>query len=808
MAKRSLYASPEGASLARKIFDRRGWTQENLAAELDLRTRQPIWRFFTCRPIERHIFIEICTILDLNWWEIVAQVPEQLANVEAKGSDEQLRASHLVEKIRLKHQDRLEYQCGMLRLPGTNSPAPLADLYVEPRLLDRIVGQTHLDITQLAEGCTEALSNLREHRFKDSIASPDLVLEKQPRLCILGKPGSGKTTLLKRVALQCIRGQFQPNLIPVFIKLGNYAASSQPKEFSLQHCIQRELVECSIADSQIIETLLIEGRFLLLLDELDEISGFEQYPSILREITRFFELYHRNRVILTARLGRQDLDLPSFSDFEVLDFDDVQIASLARKSFQVLDRSGPAKEVSPMARTDYFLQQLNSPVNRLIRELAGVPLLLNRICQVFCGKNNLSDNRLQIYEECLNLYLKASKLHQPVQPKTSVLRLTYFEQLYILERIAVFGLQEGRSLFERSELERLFEISICELQKGIDHRFTLREEIANQVRLLFLHQGILLEQARDVISFSHIAFQEYLASKQIASCLNWEQDSRDLLSYLTDPAWQGVFTLASNRLRDRDLLLEQIKVEIQALLSCQPHIQVLLDELQQKSGKWLVYHQISSVYSLLCQIARTPEQLCYLASPIVYMRIFGQQLLFEVVLAKLLFWFAVPNWRDEQVYGVIQPLLDQVLMLTTHYRSQKLTDCFSHLREQVLRCDWSATGPEKQRAQRSIWLESLAKAVNEYTVRTDNLRLNVECMRALELYLYMIQLLADCQHQDEINSYRGLLTQFADLFPSSELKETLADSSARGSEIPSQDQLTSSSAELSVDSASLLCMQF
>ncbi len=63
MAKRSLQTSPAGVKQAKKAFTNKGWTQENLAGEVNLKTRQPVWRFFTGRPIERYTFIEICSVL-------------------------------------------------------------------------------------------------------------------------------------------------------------------------------------------------------------------------------------------------------------------------------------------------------------------------------------------------------------------------------------------------------------------------------------------------------------------------------------------------------------------------------------------------------------------------------------------------------------------------------------------------------------------------------------------------------------------------------------------------------------------------
>ena len=75
MVKRSLQASPSGIKQAKRAFALKGWTQENLAGEVNLKTRQPIWRFFTGKPVDRQVFLEICSILDLDWREI-ALAPE------------------------------------------------------------------------------------------------------------------------------------------------------------------------------------------------------------------------------------------------------------------------------------------------------------------------------------------------------------------------------------------------------------------------------------------------------------------------------------------------------------------------------------------------------------------------------------------------------------------------------------------------------------------------------------------------------------------------------------------------------------
>jgi len=51
MARRSLQASAQGIKKAKQAFLRKGWTQEYLAGEVGLETRQPIWKFFAGKPI-------------------------------------------------------------------------------------------------------------------------------------------------------------------------------------------------------------------------------------------------------------------------------------------------------------------------------------------------------------------------------------------------------------------------------------------------------------------------------------------------------------------------------------------------------------------------------------------------------------------------------------------------------------------------------------------------------------------------------------------------------------------------------------
>lgn len=89
MAGRSLQVSIEALEKVRKALSRRFGTQKALQEEIVV-SRQPIGNFFNGRRVDRHIFIEICERLNLDWQDIadLAQDEEHmLVEQDQQGSD-------------------------------------------------------------------------------------------------------------------------------------------------------------------------------------------------------------------------------------------------------------------------------------------------------------------------------------------------------------------------------------------------------------------------------------------------------------------------------------------------------------------------------------------------------------------------------------------------------------------------------------------------------------------------------------------------------------------------------------------------
>ena len=158
-------------------------------------------------------------------------------------------------------------------------------------------------------------------------------VQHQNKLMVLGKPGAGKTTFLKYLAMHCIEGQFLTNRVPVFIILKDFA--QDPKQLDILQYITQQLFICGIQNSSVkTEQLLRQGKVLVLLDGLDEVSE-EDTKRILWQIRKISEQFHTNQFVITCRIAAKKYTFEQFTEVEVADFDEEQIAIFAHNWFRL-----------------------------------------------------------------------------------------------------------------------------------------------------------------------------------------------------------------------------------------------------------------------------------------------------------------------------------------------------------------------------------------------------------------------------------------------------------------------------------------
>lgn len=289
MARRSLKASPTGIEKVRKVVKDRDWTQAYLAAEVGLETRQPIWKFLTGRTVERHVFMEICFQLGLDWQEIAEQSTQsqQLAKNQI---DTAIDA--LVQKVRLHRHDKIQAQCGSIRLLDIAQPIQIKDIYIDINVLGVLPCQSWIDISSLR--AASEFNPLACQISQTQLPGLKAFLT-YPKLLVLGKPGSGKTTFLQYIAVQCNQGALLPEQIPIFIRLKNLVQGTRKSiDSSLLSYIRQELCSSTLpngSSDQEVEALLHAGKVLLLLDGLDELPAPDN-NAIQQQIRQFSEEYY------------------------------------------------------------------------------------------------------------------------------------------------------------------------------------------------------------------------------------------------------------------------------------------------------------------------------------------------------------------------------------------------------------------------------------------------------------------------------------------------------------------------------------
>ncbi len=583
MAKRSLQASAPGIQQAKRSFSLKGWTQENLAAEVNLKTRQPIWRFFTGQPVDRQIFMEICTILDLEWREIAtnppAKFPEPGWIPEVSASD----THSLVAQVRSQRHDAIQYQCGVLQLLDINHPVSLDDIYVDVNILKGIPSQTQLKISELQSLISSDLNQIDSTlTIQKGVPGQEVVTEYQ-KLMVFGKPGVGKTIFLKHLGIQCIKGLFALNHVPVFIVLREFAAEARLNhEVSLFSYIQQSFTYSGITQASGLETLLQSGQVLLLLDGLDEVSSQDR-SLVLRELRKFTDLYFRNMFVISCRTASQRIRLKGFTDVEIADLSQDQIKIFAKKWFVAISQSTVEFGQDQAAQ---FIQSLDLPENWPFRQLVMLPLFLHLACWVFQGQGQFPTKRADFYRRGLDLLMGNWDESKGVERESPYQDFLLPQKLKMLSQLASTTFEKGEFFFERETVEH----HICLYLQGLDqHPQDLEElQVKSQAMLRSVQSehGLLIERARGIFSFSSLVFLEYLTARKIVASHNLcrsENTLEDLVSHIGDPHWREIFMLTASMLHSVDSLVLLMKQQMSAFVADDPYLQQFLAWANHKS---------------------------------------------------------------------------------------------------------------------------------------------------------------------------------------------------------------------------------
>ncbi|MEG4588474.1 NACHT domain-containing NTPase [Microcoleus sp. MOSTC5] len=482
----------------------------------------------------------------------------------------------LVQEVRQNCREMIHDQCGTMRSLTMSQPIDVSDLYTNVNILEKITSHRRREIDELRQDFDpKNFDRFGLGQVTETIPGLEAV-EKYSKLMVLGKPGSGKTTFVKHLAIQCDRGKFQSDRLPIFITLKQFAETEGKP--SLLEYITQILSDCDVSDEQIAVLLLKHGKTMVLLDGLDEVKD-EYNNRVIKQVRDFSDKFRTNRLVITCRLAAKDYTFEKFTEVEVADFDDEQIDTFARKWFQ-------AKE---SAKAEEFIQQLRK--NNRIRELATNPLLLTLLCLVFEESAKFPGLRSELYEEGVDILLKRWDETRNIERDQIYKNLSLQHKKDLLSQIALTTFERGDYFFKQKQLEQYISDYIRNRPDAQNDPEALQLDSETVLKSIEAQHGLLVERAQKIYSFSHLTFQEYFTAKKFVKRADWQK----LVSHITEYRWREVFFLAANLLHPADDLMLLIKHKIDKLVATDNKVQALLSSLYHKSISINLGHKSATI---------------------------------------------------------------------------------------------------------------------------------------------------------------------------------------------------------------------
>ncbi len=326
---------------------------------------------------------------------------------------------------------------------------------------------------------------------------------------LVGRPGSGKSTSLERLLWEEAEKerQKQQGRVPVLVRLRRYSDTTK----TVESLIRDFLISYNLQLDEIqIETLLIQGHFLLLLDGLNELP--DGASSV---VAGFRDKYRRTTpMIFTTR------DLGVGGDLGI------------EKKLKMLPLTNP--QMRDFVRA-YLPQQSNQMLQKLgsrLQKFGQTPLLLWMLCRIYAQEDTLPTNLGFAFRDFAQLYDRELKADVPHHGSKS----WWSELLQQLAFTMMHSTQptELRLSLPKREAEDILTKFLKQAGRPDPRNYAKQwlEDLLNH----HLIQPILTNR-EDQIEFRHQLLQEYYAAEYLLQRLDQLTNDQLKCDYLNCLKW-------------------------------------------------------------------------------------------------------------------------------------------------------------------------------------------------------------------------------------------------------------------------------
>jgi predicted NACHT family NTPase len=385
------------------------------------------------------------------------------------------------------------------------------------------------------------------------------VFSESHNIVILGDPGAGKTTFLRYIALTCSRARinatnlsghisartqlkqefgFTSHPLPIFVFLNRFRDPGfWNNSKSMLDAIRDELASNDMLrhiPKTFFEDKLRNGECLFLLDAFDELGSQEARDTVATKIGELAAASPPgNRFLVSSRIVGYNGQLRSYG------FDGYAIQRLSWESVKQL----VGRWYAYLGETKLQEQLIGAlQANPRLFDLAANPMLLSLIVLVQYVQRIIPDRRHVLYDECIKILVER-RYAPPSIRMTFDKIISSDDAIRLLREIAQFmHISRVREIARNMLVEVVIPERMERLLITLPPLATYAEVLRNiEERSQLLVERGFNDRGEPVMAFSHLTFQEYLASvafREAAAGAGEAAISTDLLErYAADPEW-------------------------------------------------------------------------------------------------------------------------------------------------------------------------------------------------------------------------------------------------------------------------------
>ena len=326
------------------------------------------------------------------------------------------------------------------------------------------------------------------------------VAGKTKQVIISGTGGLGKSMMMHYFLLQGVHDYMETGLIPLLVRLKDFGYTTTKIRDYLYE--EFEALSEGGIDEDTYEELLKQGKFILLLDGMDEIQT--AYRGLFeREIGKFVKLYKNNILIISSRPNSNFRGLGGkFEEYLLQPLTQDQAIDMIKK----LDFS--RQEVK-----EKFLEKLEKEYYRTHRSFAENPLLLTIMLTTFAafGRINSDANKVHLFYE--EAFVALAQKHDANKMGGAVNRefATGFSTNRLAEYMGRFcanSYMEKKSNYTKTEFDYYFNAAKKKLCVPGEEKVT-----ADDFMYDLQHNICLIYPENLKWEYTHRSFQEYFCAR-------------------------------------------------------------------------------------------------------------------------------------------------------------------------------------------------------------------------------------------------------------------------------------------------------